>query len=71
MSDVSGEAVGETEIFAPALHGPYSIIGRSLVLHAVPDTGGKPPDPSAPPSSEDGEVLACGVIGVFARVQTF
>jgi Cu-Zn family superoxide dismutase len=41
-----------------ALQGPYSIIGRAVVVHAHGD------DPSHPPSGDAGERVACGVIGV-------
>ncbi|MBX3161887.1 MAG: superoxide dismutase family protein [Deltaproteobacteria bacterium] len=41
-----------------ALQGPFSIIGRAVVVHAHGD------DPAHPPSGDAGERIACGVIGV-------
>lgn len=51
--DVSGTTTGQEEVAGVAIRGPYSIFGRSVVLHA-------------PPSEESplGPPLACGVIGL-------
>lgn len=57
---VEGDAKGETIAPAAALQGHYSIIGRSLVLHAKPDGTSKSPDPLGPR-------IACGVIGIRAN----
>ena len=48
----------DTVIKHATLHGPYTIIGRSVVVHA------KPNDPASPPMGEAGSRLACGVIGI-------
>ena len=55
--DVSGAGKGEQKIVGAAIQGPYSIVGRSVVLHAKSTT----------PSS-DGARLACGVIGMVGDV---
>jgi superoxide dismutase, Cu-Zn family len=57
-ANADGNATAETVIEQVTLHGPYSIIGRSVVIHA------KPNDPSSPPMGAAGERLACGVIGI-------
>lgn len=57
-ADADGNATAETVIEQATLHGPYAMIGRSVVVHA------KPNDPSAPPMGAAGPRLACGVIGI-------
>jgi len=41
-----------------SLQGPYSILGRAVVVHA------KPNDPEQPPIGGAGARLACGVVGI-------
>jgi superoxide dismutase, Cu-Zn family len=53
--DVSGGAKKEESVRGAAIQGPYSIVGRSVVVHAKPTS----------PSSE-GARIACGVIGMVA-----
>lgn len=53
-----GKATAETVVEHATLHGPYTIVGRSVVVHA------KANDPSAPPMGATGSRLACGVIGI-------
>jgi superoxide dismutase, Cu-Zn family len=57
-ANADGKAMAETVIEHATLHGPYAIIGRSVVVHA------KPNDPSSPPMGAAGSRLACGVIGI-------
>lgn len=57
-ADADGNATAETVIEHATLHGPYAIIGRSVVVHAQPN------DPSSPPMGAAGSRLACGVIGI-------
>ncbi len=52
-ADFSGGGKGEQIVRGVAIQGGYSIVGRSVVLHA------KGSDPAS-----DGPVLACGVIGI-------
>lgn len=60
---VEGGAKGETISGAAALQGHYSIVGRSVVIHAPPgSTTSKSPDPLGPR-------IACGVIGILAGIQ--
>jgi Cu-Zn family superoxide dismutase len=46
-----------------SLNGPNSIIGRTLVLHALPDDLGLNPDPGSKTTGNSGARIACGVIG--------
>jgi len=57
-ADADGKATAQTIIEHATLHGPYTIIGRSVVVHA------KGNDPSSPPMGAAGSRLACGVIGI-------
>jgi superoxide dismutase, Cu-Zn family len=57
-ANADGKATAETVLEQATLHGPYTIIGRSVVVHA------KPNDPSSPPMGAAGSRLACGVIGI-------
>jgi superoxide dismutase, Cu-Zn family len=57
--DVDGRAKGDARIDGVAIQGPFSILGRSVVLH------GTPADPTKPAGAA-GPSLACGVIGLFA-----
>lgn len=51
-------AKADTMLPKATLQGPYSILGRAVVIHQ------KPNDPSKPPDGAAGARLACGVIGV-------
>lgn len=53
-----GKATGETMLPTATLHGPYSIVGRSVVVHEQRN------DPSQPPIGGAGGRIACGVIGI-------
>lgn len=53
-----GKAIHSTRIANARLHGPYSVIGRAVVVHA------KPNDPKVTPDGGAGDRIACGVIGV-------
>jgi superoxide dismutase, Cu-Zn family len=57
-ADASGKARFEGTIAKASLTGPFTIVGRSVVVHA------KPNDPSKPPDGAAGARVACGVIGV-------
>jgi Cu-Zn family superoxide dismutase len=57
-ADADGKATVESLIEHASLHGPYTIVGRSVVVHA------KANDPSSPPMGAAGSRLACGVIGI-------
>ncbi|HVH42125.1 MAG TPA: superoxide dismutase family protein [Labilithrix sp.] len=61
QAELGGEAKGEANIPGPSIRGPYSILGRSLVVHAAPDGLPSSGDPT-------GQRIACGVIGAFAEV---
>lgn len=53
-----GTAMHNTRLADAQLHGPYSVIGRAVVVHA------KPNDPKVTPDGGAGDRIACGVIGV-------
>lgn len=53
-----GKATAEGPIEMAALHGPFSIIGRAVIVHV------KGNDPSQPPEGDAGGRVACGVIGI-------
>jgi Cu-Zn family superoxide dismutase len=48
----------EATLETASLQGPFSILGRSVIVHA------KPNDPTQPPIGAAGARLACGVIGI-------
>jgi Cu-Zn family superoxide dismutase len=48
----------QTRVDAATLHGPFSIVGRSVVIHA------KPNDPKITPDGSAGKRIGCGVIGI-------
>jgi Cu-Zn family superoxide dismutase len=54
----NGKAQAEKVIADAALQGQYSILGRSVIVHA------KGNDPESPPIGAAGARLACGVIGL-------
>jgi Cu-Zn family superoxide dismutase len=58
-ADVDGKAKGDGRAVGVAIQGPFTIVGRSLAVHATST------DPSKPPGA-GGQMLACGVIGIFA-----
>jgi Cu-Zn family superoxide dismutase len=58
--DIDGKAKGEAAIDGPAIRGPFSIIGRSVVMHAAVD--------GLPSNDPQGQRIGCGVIGIYADV---
>jgi Cu-Zn family superoxide dismutase len=59
-ADVSGNAKGDTKVPGAYIQGPFSLVGRSVVLHA--SNGDK-----NNPSYSTGERLACGVVAISAE----
>ncbi len=53
-----GKATAKTNLPKASLQGPYSLIGRAVIIHE------KGNDPSQPPIGAAGSRLACGVIGI-------
>jgi len=53
-----GKAVFSGLVEQASLQGPYSIVGRSVIVHARAN------DPDSPPIGAAGSRLACGVIGL-------
>lgn len=47
-----------------ALHGPFSIIGRSLVIHERADDLGKGNSEASRTTGDAGARIACGLIGI-------
>lgn len=58
VADASGNAHAEAFLPAASLHGRYSILARSVVVHE------KGNDPTQPPIGAAGGRLGCGVIGL-------
>lgn len=54
-----------------SLHGPNSIVGRSLVVHERPDDFGKKDDAGSFTTGNSGNGIACGVIGLIDRAREF
>jgi Cu-Zn family superoxide dismutase len=48
------------------LIGPYSIIGRSVIIHADPDDLGLTSNPLSKTTGNSGARIVCGVIGISA-----
>jgi len=57
-ADKEGKAEAKTHLDKASLQGPYSLIGRSVIIHE------KGNDPAQPPIGAAGGRLACGVIGI-------
>jgi Cu-Zn family superoxide dismutase len=51
-------ARADTTLGKASLQGPFSILGRAVIIHERPN------DPTKPPDGAAGPWLACGVIGV-------
>ena len=58
--DPKGRAKYEATISKATLQGPFTILGRSVVVHERPN------DPTKPPEGDTGARIACGVVGVSA-----
>ena len=56
-ADQSGKASDKHVVRGAELAGPYSILGRAVIIHELGN------DPSSPPIGAAGSRLACGVIG--------
>ncbi|KAJ2737624.1 Superoxide dismutase [Cu-Zn] [Coemansia sp. BCRC 34301] len=59
-----GEAVFEIEDKQVTLFGPHSVIGRTVVVHALEDDLGLGGHELSPSTGNAGDRLACGVIGI-------
>ena len=57
-ADENGKATVKLEDKLIQLHGPHSIIGRSLIVHAKPD------DLKSQPAGNAGDRIGCAVIGI-------
>jgi Cu-Zn family superoxide dismutase len=57
-ADDSGKAVIKMSDTLVQLHGPHSVIGRSIIVHAKAD------DLTSQPAGDAGGRIACGVIGI-------
>ena len=66
QADDEGNGVFELEDRLINLHGPFSVIGRSCVLHKDEDDLGKGGHPLSLTTGNAGARIACGVIGLRA-----
>nr|UWM72182.1 copper/zinc superoxide dismutase 5 [Brachionus rotundiformis] len=48
------------------LHGPFNIIGRTIILHEREDDLGFGPDKNSKINGNSGPPIACGIIGVWS-----
>jgi Cu-Zn family superoxide dismutase len=53
-----------------SLWGEYSILGRSVVVHAQEDDLGRTDHPESPKTGNSGARVACGVIGLAKEFKT-
>ncbi len=58
IADADGNAQYNEINYHITLHGPHSIIGRGLIVHADPD------DLHTQPTGNSGKRIGCGVIGI-------
>lgn len=58
VAEKNGDANSETLLENASLGGPFSILGRAVIVHE------KPNDPKSPPIGAAGGRVACGVIGI-------
>jgi Cu-Zn family superoxide dismutase len=47
-----------------SLHGEHSIVGRAIVVHAMPDDLGRGGNEESTKTGNSGERLACGIIEI-------
>ncbi|MDX2092650.1 MAG: superoxide dismutase family protein [Kofleriaceae bacterium] len=64
LEAVRGVSTTQLRIEGATLQGKYSVLGRSVVVHAKPNNPRRPPDGAA------GERIACGVIGISPAPNT-
>jgi len=64
VADSSGNAYMSYNDKLISLFGEYSVIGRSVVVHAQEDDLGKTMHPESPLTGNSGIRLACGIIGL-------
>ena len=57
-ADESGKAVIDIKDTLVQLHGPHSIIGRAIIVHADPD------DLKSQPAGNAGARIGCGIVGI-------
>jgi len=67
VANADGVASFSGEDHLVQLTGPYSVIGRSVVVHADPDDLGKGGFPDSGTTGHAGARVACGVIGIDAK----
>lgn len=66
VADEAGIAEVKIEDSMVKLYGPHSVIGRSIVIFAGEDDGGKGGQEKSLTTGNPGPAIACGVIGLSA-----
>ena len=66
QGDDDGTGKYELEDRLVSLHGPFSVVGRSCVLHLKTDDLGRGGDAESLKTGNAGARIACGVIGLRA-----
>jgi Cu-Zn family superoxide dismutase len=68
INNIKGDDKGEYEFTyldpMVQLHGPLSVIGRTVVLHAKPDDLGLGPNKESKITGNAGDRIACSIIGI-------
>jgi Cu-Zn family superoxide dismutase len=65
LSDANGNIIATFNDTLSSLFGPFGIIGRTVVLHALVDDLGRGNNTDSKITGNAGARIACGVIGIY------